>query len=391
MKLKSRYGRYGGCYAPESLMPILMEIEAGFIKAKEDQSFQSEFQDLLKNYAGRETPVTYMKNLSKAYGFDLYLKREDLLHGGAHKTNNTIGQLLLAKYLGKKRIIAETGAGQHGVATAMTGAMLGMDVEIYMGAVDIARQQPNVERMKLFGAKVHSVSSGSATLKDAINDAMRDWITHAEDTYYCFGTAAGPYPFPEIVRYFQSVIGQEAKAQMLARTGKLPDAIIACVGGGSNAIGLFSAFLEDKSVMIYGAEPAGKGMDTEEHAATMNRGVEGVFHGMQSLFLQNEDGQIKEPYSISAGLDYPGIGPEHAYLQSISRVNYKTITDEEAICAFEILSKKEGIIPAFESSHALALALKLAKETLCGKTVLVNLSGRGDKDLQSYFNYRGEA
>lgn len=389
MQLNTRYGQFGGCYAPESLMPILTEIEKGFIAIQQDESFQLEFKRLLKDYAGRETPITYIRNLSIKYGANIYLKREDLLHGGAHKTNNTIGQMLLAKYLGKKRVIAETGAGQHGVATAMTGAMLGLEVEIYMGAVDIARQKPNVERMKLFGAKVHSVSSGSATLKDAINDAMRDWITNAEDTYYCFGTAAGPHPFPTLVRYFQEVIGKEALAQMLKATNALPDAVIACVGGGSNAIGLFSGFLSDEKVAIYGAEPAGKGLETGEHAATMNKGEIGVFHGMRSLFLQDKDGQIKEPYSISAGLDYPGIGPEHVYLQESKRVSYLTITDDEAIAAFEELSKKEGIIPAFESAHALALAFQLAQSQLKGKTILVNLSGRGDKDLQSYFRYKG--
>ncbi|WP_440682352.1 tryptophan synthase subunit beta [Cysteiniphilum halobium] len=389
MQLNTRYGQFGGCYAPESLMPILTEIEKGFITIQQDEFFQLEFQCLLKDYAGRETPITYIRNLSDKYGANIYLKREDLLHGGAHKTNNTIGQMLLAKYLGKKRVIAETGAGQHGVATAMTGAMLGLQVEIYMGAVDIARQKPNVERMKLFGAKVHSVSSGSATLKDAINDAMRDWITNAEDTYYCFGTAAGPHPFPALVRYFQEVIGKEARAQMLKATNALPDAVIACVGGGSNAIGIFSGFLSDDKVAIYGAEPAGKGLETGEHAATMNKGEIGVFHGMQSLFLQDKDGQIKEPYSISAGLDYPGIGPEHVYLQQNKRATYLTITDDEAIAAFEVLSKNEGIIPAFESAHALALAFQLAQSQLKGKTILVNLSGRGDKDLQSYFRYKG--
>ena len=389
MQLNTRYGPYGGCYAPESLMPILSEIEQGFIEIQKDSHFQSELKRLLKDYAGRQTPLTYAKRLSQEFGFQLYLKREDLLHGGAHKTNNTIGQLLLAKTLGKQRIIAETGAGQHGVATAMTGAMLGLDVEIYMGAVDVKRQGINVERMKLFGAKVHPVASGSATLKDAINEAMRDWITHAENTYYCFGTAAGPHPFPALVRYFQSVIGEEAKAQILHRTAKLPDAVVACVGGGSNAIGIFSAFLTDETVAVYGAEPAGKGIETGEHAATLSEGKPGVFHGMKSLFLQNGDGQIKEPYSVSAGLDYPGIGPEHAYLQEIKRAKYLSVTDDQAISAFELLSKTEGIIPAFESAHALALVLKLAENTFRGKTVLVNLSGRGDKDLHSYFSYKG--
>ncbi|WP_119343289.1 tryptophan synthase subunit beta [Facilibium subflavum] len=388
MQLKTRYGSFGGCYAPESLIPILQEIEQGFIEAQQDEHFQAEFHRLLQDYAGRPTPVTHAKNLSSEYGFELYLKREDLLHGGAHKTNNTIGQLLLARHLGKKRIIAETGAGQHGVATAMTGAMLGFDVEIYMGSVDVVRQKSNVERMKLFGAKVHSVSSGSSTLKDAINEAMRDWIANAENTYYCFGTAAGPHPFPALVRYFQAIIGQEAKKQMLLQTQHLPDAVIACVGGGSNAIGIFSAFLDEQSVKIYGAEAAGKGVETDKHAATLNKGQAGVFHGMHSLFLQDKDGQITEPYSISAGLDYPGIGPEHAFLQQTKRVQYHGITDNKAIDAFEQLSKKEGIIPALESAHAVALALRLSQDVLSAKRVLVNLSGRGDKDLHSYFAYK---
>jgi len=384
MKLNTRFGEYGGCYAPESLIPVLQEVEQGFIEIKKSKTFQKELQSLLQNYAGRSTPLTLAESLSNEHGCKIYLKREDLLHGGAHKTNNTIGQLLLAKHLGKKRIIAETGAGQHGVATAMVGAKLGLDVEVFMGAVDVARQKPNVERMKLFGAKVHSVESGGATLKDAINDAMRDWVTHAENTYYCFGTAAGPHPFPTLVRYFQEIIGREAKLQMLAQHGRLPGAIVACVGGGSNAIGIYSAFLDDKDVAIYGAEAAGKGIDTDEHAATMAKGSEGVFHGMQSLFLQNNDGQIIEPYSISAGLDYPGIGPEHAYLQKLVRVTYQGITDAEAIDAFELLSKREGIIPAFESAHAVSLGLKLAK-TKKYKSILINISGRGDKDLDSYW------
>ena len=387
MKLNARYGQYGGCYAPESLMPVLEEVEQGFMEIKESKSFQKDFSNLLHNYAGRPTPITHAENLSNQYGCQFYLKREDLLHGGAHKTNNTIGQLLLAKHLGKKRIIAETGAGQHGVATAMVGAKLGMDVEVYMGAVDIARQKPNVERMKLFGAQVHAVESGSATLKDAINDAMRDWVTHAENTYYCFGTAAGPHPFPSLVRYFQEVIGREARKQMLNQFDVLPEAIVACVGGGSNAIGLFSGFLNDEAIAIYGAEPAGKGIATGEHAATMTEGSEGVFHGMQSLFLQNSDGQITEPYSISAGLDYPGIGPEHAYLQKINRVKYAAITDDETISAFEVLSRQEGIIPAFESAHALALAFKLAEKKQ-HNSFLINISGRGDKDLDSYWNLK---
>ncbi|MCF6767807.1 tryptophan synthase subunit beta [Thiotrichales bacterium 19S11-10] len=385
MQLNSRFGRYGGCYVPESLVSVLEEVEAGFIKAKEDKTFLNQYQQLLTNYAGRKTPLTYAENLSNQLGCHIYLKREDLLHGGAHKTNNCIGQLLLAKYLGKRRIIAETGAGQHGVATAMIGAKLGLDVEVYMGALDIKRQKQNVERMKLFGAKVHSVENGSATLKDAINEALRDWITYADNTYYCFGTAAGPHPFPVMVRYFQEVIGLEAREQIQQMTGHLPDAIVACVGGGSNAIGLFSAFLDDASVDIYGAEAAGHGIESGEHAATLLKGDVGVFHGMQSLFLQDKDGQIKEPYSISAGLDYPGIGPEHAYLKEINRVQYLGITDQQALNAFELLSKEEGIIPAFESAHAIALALEITNQYPPNSRLVVNLSGRGDKDLESYW------
>jgi len=389
MSSSSRFGEFGGMYAPESLIPILKEVEAGFLKAKEDKAFVAEFQRLLSEYAGRPTPITHCKNLSQSLGFDLYLKREDLLHGGAHKTNNCIGQLLLAKYLGKKRIIAETGAGQHGVATAMVGAMLGLPVEVYMGLVDVARQAPNVQRMKLFGAKVHAVESGSATLKDAINDAMRDWITHAEDTYYCFGTAAGPHPFPTMVRYFQQVIGLEAREQMHQQTGSLPNAVVACVGGGSNAIAIFSAFLEDTEVKLFGAEAAGHGLDTDKHAATLQKGSSAVFHGMHSLFLQDEHGQITEPHSISAGLDYPGIGPEHAYLQQLKRVTYLGVTDQQALEAFELLSQKEGIIPALESAHALGLVLNHKAHFKPGDKVLVNLSGRGDKDLETYFKHQG--
>jgi tryptophan synthase beta chain len=389
MKLNTRFGQYGGVYAPESLIPILTEVERGFIAIQQDAAFQTRLKDLQKNYAGRATPITHCERLSKELGRDLYLKREDLLHGGAHKTNNALGQLLLAQYLGKTRIIAETGAGMHGVATAMIGAKLGMDVTVYMGAVDIARQAPNVARMKLFGAKVVPVNSGSATLKDAVNEAMRDWITHPDDTYYCFGTAAGPHPFPVLVRYFQAVIGREARQQMLDQTGGLPNAIFACVGGGSNAIGLFSGFLDDATVKIYGAEPAGRGLETGMHAATLQKGTSAVFHGMHSLFLQDADGQITEPHSISAGLDYPGIGPEHAHLQQINRVQYLGATDDEALDAFEILSKKEGIIPAFESAHAIALVLRIAADFSAGAKLLVNLSGRGDKDLDSYMNVRG--
>ena len=391
MELNTRFGQYGGVYAPESLIPILSEVEQGFIEIQKNAAYQTRLKDLQRHYAGRPTPITHCERLSQELGRELYLKREDLLHGGAHKTNNCLGQLLLAEYLGKKRIIAETGAGMHGVATAMIGAKLGMDVTIYMGALDIARQAPNVSRMKLFGAKVVAVESGGATLKDAVNEALRDWITHPVDTYYCFGTAAGPHPFPTLVRYFQSVIGLEARQQMLEQTGGLPDAVFACIGGGSNAIGIFSGFLDDASVKIYGAEAAGKGLDTTYYAATIEKGTSAVFHGMHSIFLQNEDGQIMEPHSISAGLDYPGIGPEHAHLHEINRVTYLSATDDEALDAFELLSKQEGIIPAFESAHAVALALRIAPKFPEGSKLLVNLSGRGDKDLDSYMQLRGIA
>jgi tryptophan synthase beta chain len=389
MQLNRYFGEFGGMYSPESLVGVLAEIEQGFIDIQHNAQFQNELHTLLTEYAGRPTPITHAKNLSHRYGRNIYLKREDLLHGGAHKTNNCLGQGLLAKYLGKTRIIAETGAGQHGVATAMIGALFNIPVEIYMGKVDIERQASNVQRMLLFGAKVHSVTSGSQTLKDAVNEAMRDWITHPNDTYYLIGSALGPHPFPTLVRYFQQIIGQEAHQQLLAKLGRLPEAIFACVGGGSNAIGLFSAFLNDPTVKIYAAEAAGKGMNTTQHAATITAGQPGIFHGMHSLFLQDEQGQIKEPYSVSAGLDYPGIGPEHAYLAKTKRVTYLPITDEEALDAFELLSKKEGIIPAFESSHAIALALKLAPEFPKDSALLINLSGRGDKDLASYMSIRG--
>ena len=389
MKLPTRYGRYGGVFAPEPLMKILMEVEEGFINIQKDPGFLKQLDDLLKNYAGRETPLTLAKNLSKELKRNFYLKREDLLHGGAHKTNNVLGQCLLAKYLGKKRIIAETGAGQHGVATAMVCAMLGLSAEIYMGEIDIKRQAPNVSRMKLFGAKVHSVKSGSATLKDAINEAMRDWIAHADDTYYCFGTAAGPHPFPAMVQYFQKIIGLEAREQILKQAGKLPDVVYACVGGGSNAIGIFSGFLGDPSVMLVGAEADGEGIESGRHAATLQCGTPGVFHGMESYFLQNSDGQITEPHSISAGLDYPGIGPIHPFLQETGRALYLGATDQEALDAFELLSQKEGIIPAFESAHAVAVALRHGLNQKEGSVLLINISGRGDKDLDQYLKLRG--
>lgn len=380
------FGPYGGLFVPETLIKPLKEIEMAFLSCQQDKTFQTELHHLLTHFAGRPTALTYANRLSQELNQHIYLKREDLLHGGAHKTNNTLGQGLLAKFMGKKHLIAETGAGQHGVATSMIGALLNLPVTIYMGAVDVKRQAINVERMKLFGATVIPVESGSQTLKDAINDAMRAWLQNSDDTYYVFGTAAGPYPFPHMVRYFQEVIGKEAKEQIVRETKKLPDAIYACVGGGSNAIGLFSAFLNDDQVKIYGAEASGKGMDTEEHAATLTKGSPGIFHGMHSYFLQNKDGQISETHSISAGLDYPGVGPEHAYLKDTKRVSYETITDKEALHAFEYLSKMEGILPALESAHALALCLKKAPSFEKNSIHLVTISGRGDKDLQTYIN-----
>ncbi len=382
--LNDYYGEYGGAFVPESLVAPLKEIEQAFITAQADTTFNQKLDDLLMHYAGRPTPLTFAENLSKQIGRKLYLKREDLLHGGAHKTNNTLGQALLAKHMGKTRLIAETGAGQHGVATAMTGALLGLPVEIYMGEKDVQRQASNVARMQLFGAKVHAVNTGTATLKDAINEALRDWITHVENTYYVFGTAAGPHPFPALVRHFQRIIGLEARAQMEKQAGGQPTAAFACVGGGSNAIGLFSAFLDNEHVALFGAEAAGKGLASKQHAATLNAGSSGVFHGMHSLFLQSDDGQITPTHSISAGLDYPGIGPEHAHLHRTGRVKYQGITDTDALDAYRLLAQQEGIIGALESCHALALALKCAADFPQEACLLVNLSGRGDKDLDTY-------
>ena len=361
---------------------------------------RNELNDLLKNYAGRPTPLYYAERLSKIAGCKIYLKREDLLHGGAHKTNNALGQGLLAKYMGKKRIIAETGAGQHGAAVAMIGALLGIKTEVFMGSEDIKRQRANVLRMKLCGAKVVSVESGSRTLKDAINEALRDWIANVQDTFYLFGTVAGPHPYPTIVKHFQKVIGEEAKRQILDAEKRLPDYVIACVGGGSNAIGIFNEFLGDKNVKLIGVEPAGHGLNTGKHGATLNKGSVGVLHGSMSYVLQDEDGQILETHSVSAGLDYPGVGPEHSFLKDVKRVDYESITDKEAIGAFKLLSEVEGIMPALESSHAIAYAMKLAKrlkednannkennldknETKTKNPIIViNLSGRGDKDLE---------
>lgn len=381
MKTLGYFGTYGGVYVPETLMPALEELESAFLVAKEDKGFMGELGNLFRDYAGRPTPMYYAKNLSRLWGAEIFLKREDLLHGGAHKTNNALGQALLAKLMGKTRIIAETGAGQHGVACAMAGALLDMQTEIYMGEVDIARQQPNVQRMKLMGATVHPVKTGSQTLKDAINEALRDWITNLGDTHYLLGTAAGPHPFPTLVKFFQSVIGREARQQFFDRYQTLPDYVIACVGGGSNAIGMFSAFLDDEGVNLIGVEPAGHGLHSTKHGAVLSKGKPGCLHGMKSMVLQDGDGQIIEAHSVAAGLDYPSVGPEHAYLQEIKRAKYVSVDDKEALAAFNELSRREGIIPALESSHALAYAKKLCLELKPGSRVLVNLSGRGDKDL----------
>lgn len=374
------FGEYGGTYSPEALMPILDELRVAFRQAEADPAFYPAFTATLESWGGRATPLYYAANLSRTYGADIYLKREDLMHGGAHKTNNAIGQVMLAQRMGKTRIIAETGAGQHGVATAMACAKLGMPCVVYMGAVDVARQAPNVERMRLLGAEVVAVQSGGKTLKDAINVALRDWISSCADTHYVIGTAAGPHPFPTMVKYFQAIIGREARAQFLTKTGRLPDFALACVGGGSNAIGLFSGFENDPSVRLIGVEPGGHGIDTDKHGAVLCKGTVAVLHGMKTLGLQNNDGQIFETHSISAGLDYPLIGPEHAYLRDSGRASYVAVNDDQAVDAFHILSRAEGIIPALESSHAIYHALQMAKAHQ-GAQILVNLSGRGDKDL----------
>ena len=385
MNLKSqptdgKFGTFGGKYVPETLMPVVDELEEKYNEIKEDEEFNKRLSKLLQDYAGRSTPIYFAENLSKKYGGKIYFKREDLLHGGAHKINNSIGQALLAKAMGKKRIIAETGAGQHGVATAMACALLDLKCEIYMGSNDVERQSPNVFRMKLLGAKVHSVKSGSQTLKDAINEAIRDWVTNVESTYYLIGSVVGPHPYPMIVRDFQSVIGKEIKEQFPKITSQqVPDVIIACVGGGSNAIGTFYPFLDDECKLV-GVEAGGLGIDKGKHSSTLSAGSEGVLHGARSYLLQDEDGQIQETHSISAGLDYPGVGPEHSFLKSQDRVEYVSIKDEEAVNAFVEMSKLEGIIPALETSHAIAEAIKRAQELEGKQSILVTLSGRGDKD-----------
>ena len=376
MRLDGRFGRFGGCYVPEILVPALEQLESAFLDAQDDPAFAAELNGLLANYAGRPTPLTRCRN----FPGNIYLKREDLLHGGAHKTNQVLGQGLLAKRMGKTRLIAETGAGQHGVATAIVGALLGFETVVYMGAEDVERQQLNVFRMELMGAKVVPVTSGGQTLKDAINEALRDWSASLETTHYLLGTAAGPHPFPTMVREFQRVIGREARAQIIDQLGRLPHAVVACVGGGSNAIGLFADFIDDPHVRLIGVEAAGKGLHGAEHGATLLRGTPGILHGAETYVLQDGDGQVADTWSVSAGLDYPAVGPEHAHLKDSGRAEYVGATDVEALAAFKALAEGEGIICAFESAHALAHALKLA-EAKPESAILVGLSGRGDKDV----------
>lgn len=385
-----RYGEYGGKFVPETLMPALMELEEAYERIGVSDDFLSEYQSLLKNYVGRETPLYYAKNLTEHLGgARIYLKREDLNHTGAHKINNTLGQALLAKKMGKKKVVAETGAGQHGVATASVCALLGLEPIIFMGEKDVARQKQNVIRMELLGATVVPVTSGSKTLKDAVNEALRYWVVHIEDTHYLMGSVLGPHPFPLIVRDFQSVISKEAREQMLRLAGTLPDAVVACIGGGSNAMGMFYHFLPDKTVELIGVEAAGKGVDTDYHAASITKGKKGILHGAYMYLLQDDCGQIQEAHSISAGLDYPGVGPEHCYLKDIGRVEYTSITDHEALEAFMLLTSKEGILPALESSHAIAEVMKRAPQMSHEQSVIVCLSGRGDKDMDTVIKELG--
>ncbi len=384
------FGDYGGRYVPETLVPALADLALGYEAVKNDPSFQSELGDLLANYAGRATPLYYAANLTKRCGgAKIFLKREDLAHTGSHKINNALGQGLLAKRLGKKRIIAETGAGQHGVATAAVCAKLGLQGIVYMGEDDVKRQALNVFRMKLMGTDVRPVGSGSRTLKDAINEAMRDWVSHPEDSYYLIGSVVGPHPYPMMVRDFQSVIGRESRAQTLAQTGRLPDYTVACVGGGSNAMGMFYPFINDYSVKLVGVEAGGSGLNTGKHAATLSAGWPGVLHGARSYLMQDVNGQVAETHSISAGLDYPGVGPEHSFLKDSHRAEYVAVTDDEALAAFRLLSETEGILPAMESSHAIAQAVKLAPTLDQDQTILVCLSGRGDKDMDIVMNALG--
>ena len=386
--IDGKFGKYGGKYIPETLAPAIEELESAYEKYKNDPGFQDELSHYLTEYAGRPTPLYFAKNLTRQLGgAKIYLKREDLLHGGAHKTNNTLGQALLAKKMGKKRIIAETGAGQHGVGTAISCAVLGLSAEIFMGAKDFERQKLNVFRMELLGAKVYPVESGSRTLKDAINEAIRDWIANVKTTYYLIGSAVGPHPYPMMVRDFQSVIGREIKQQIWQIEGAMPNAVVACVGGGSNAIGSFYTFLDNKDVLLYGIEAGGKGIKSGKHSASLAAGSEGILHGMFTSLLQDECGQVIETHSISAGLDYPGVGPEHAMLKELKRARYAASTDEEAVEAFLALSKLEGIIPALEPSHAISYAMKLAEEMRKDDIIVVTLSGRGDKDVEIVQGY----
>ncbi|MCW8091403.1 tryptophan synthase subunit beta [Alteromonas sp. ASW11-130] len=390
-KLNSRFGEFGGMYVPELLIPALDQLEQAFIDAREDATFQKEFTGLLNDYAGRPTPLTLTQNLVSNPLVKLYLKREDLLHGGAHKTNQVLGQALLTKRMGKTEVIAETGAGQHGTATALACALMSLKARIYMGAKDVERQAPNVFRMRLMGAEVIPVSAGSGTLKDAVNEAMRDWSANYDKAHYLLGTAAGPHPFPTIVREFHRMIGEEIREQIIQKEGRLPDALVACVGGGSNAIGMFADFIEQPEVKLIGVEPAGKGLHTHLHGATICKGSKGILHGSHTYIMQDTEGQIEESYSVSAGLDYPAVGPQHAHLAQTGRAEYVAVTDEEALHAFQLLAKKEGIIPALESSHALAHALNMADEADQETIIVVNLSGRGDKDLAHVTSILGDS
>jgi tryptophan synthase beta chain len=388
--IDGKFGKFGGRFVPEVLMSAISELEEAYLQIKHDRLFNKELEYYLSEYAGRPTPLYFAKNLTKKTGgAKIYLKREDLAHGGAHKINNTLGQALLAKKMGKKRVIAETGAGQHGVATAIACAALGLKAEVYMGSEDMRRQRLNVFRMKLLGAEVHPVESGSKTLKDSINEAFRDWVSNIESTYYLIGSVVGPHPYPMIVRDFQSVIGNELKEQFLQKEKNYPDALVACVGGGSNAIGTFYPFEDHQEVQLCGVEAAGEGIESNKHAAALGAGSEGVFHGMLSYVLQDTEGQILTTHSISAGLDYPGVGPEHSFLKILRRAKYFSVTDEETVDAFCVLSKEEGIIPALESSHAIAFALKLARKMKREETIVVTLSGRGDKDVEVVADFLG--
>ncbi|SHN85685.1 tryptophan synthase subunit beta [Desulfitobacterium chlororespirans] len=386
--LASRFGTYGGAYVPETLIPVLDELEEAYNQVRNDPGFQNDLKELLSNYVGRPSLLYYAQRLSESLGgAQIYLKREDLNHTGAHKINNTLGQILLAKRMGKTRVIAETGAGQHGVATATACALMGLNCVVYMGEKDIERQHLNVLRMQMLGSEVRSVATGSKTLKDAINEALRDWVAHPRDTFYCFGTAAGPHPYPTIVRDLQRIIGEETRSQFLSLRGRLPDLLVACVGGGSNAIGFFHPFLADEHVQLIGVEAGGKGPGSGDHAATLSLGRPGILHGAYSYLLQDEEGQIPDTHSVSAGLDYPGVGPEHSHLKDIERARYVSVTDNETLEASKLLARTEGILPALESAHALAYALKIAPTFSPTQHIIVNLSGRGDKDMETFAHF----